>query len=232
VMMNTRRKGLQERIGGPKQLSNGLGGRRRALGSFFGFSTISVVLLLHPFTVRKSMASPSPRSDRFKKGMKRIGASLRLPSRSQSRNTSPVPSTEATPSQTPSSSHHPSSPNRSSSRPLTFQTEASAPAIPVVNVGQTASGDITTPSALYPTTGSTKPPPPSSAGGPDRGIARSDVAKGIAIFRTLLNVAEKALDGLPIWGPKAGVGVTSEVLKSIQVRECKISVLSPLINAL
>jgi hypothetical protein len=32
-----------------------------------------------------------------------------------------------------------------------------------------------------------------------------------------LSLSEKALDGLPIWGPKAALGVTAEALRSIQV---------------
>jgi hypothetical protein len=57
-----------------------------------------------------------------------------------------------------------------------------------------------------------------SSTGPDRGITRSDVTKGIVIFQTLLNVAEKALDGLPIWSLKAGVATASEILRNVQVR--------------
>jgi hypothetical protein len=47
----------------------------------------------------------------------------------------------------------------------------------------------------------------------------SKSAKHIAAFRTVLNVAEKALDGLPIWGPKAAVAATAECLKTFQVRQ-------------
>jgi hypothetical protein len=46
-------------------------------------------------------------------------------------------------------------------------------------------------------------------------------AKHIAAFRTALTVAEKALDGLPIWGPKAAVAGTAECLRMLQVRSNK-----------
>jgi hypothetical protein len=58
------------------------------------------------------------------------------------------------------------------------------------------------------------PRPSSSA----QSALQSNTIKGIAIFRTLLNLSEKVLDGLPIWGPKAGVAAVSEVLKAVQVR--------------
>jgi hypothetical protein len=40
----------------------------------------------------------------------------------------------------------------------------------------------------------------------------------LACIRIVLNLAEKALDGCPIWGPKAAVAATAEALKAIQVR--------------
>jgi methyl-accepting chemotaxis protein len=40
----------------------------------------------------------------------------------------------------------------------------------------------------------------------------------MAGMRTILNVVEKGLDGLPIYGPKAIVSATSEALKALQ--EC------------
>jgi hypothetical protein len=45
----------------------------------------------------------------------------------------------------------------------------------------------------------------------------SNSVRTIALFRTLLNVSEKVLDGLPIWGPKAAVSAASEVLRAFQV---------------
>jgi hypothetical protein len=45
-----------------------------------------------------------------------------------------------------------------------------------------------------------------------------DRIETLACIRTVLNLAEKALDGCPIWGPKAAVAATAEGLKAIQVR--------------
>jgi hypothetical protein len=41
--------------------------------------------------------------------------------------------------------------------------------------------------------------------------------EALSSTRALLNVTEKALDGLPIYGPKAVVAALSEVLKIAQV---------------
>jgi hypothetical protein len=40
----------------------------------------------------------------------------------------------------------------------------------------------------------------------------------LSSIRTVLDIAEKVLDGCPIWGPKAAVAATSQALKSVQVR--------------
>jgi hypothetical protein len=40
----------------------------------------------------------------------------------------------------------------------------------------------------------------------------------LSCIRTVLRLAEKVLDGCPIWGPKAAIAVTEEGLKSVQVR--------------
>jgi hypothetical protein len=40
----------------------------------------------------------------------------------------------------------------------------------------------------------------------------------LSCIRTVLRLAEKVLDGCPIWGPKAAVAVTEEGLKAVQVR--------------
>jgi hypothetical protein len=40
----------------------------------------------------------------------------------------------------------------------------------------------------------------------------------IASLRTILDIGEKGVDGLPVWGPKAAFGATSAVLKAIEVR--------------
>jgi hypothetical protein len=37
-------------------------------------------------------------------------------------------------------------------------------------------------------------------------------------LRTVLNLAEKCLDGCPIWGPKAAVAAVSESIETVQVR--------------
>jgi hypothetical protein len=37
-------------------------------------------------------------------------------------------------------------------------------------------------------------------------------------LRTVLNLAEKCLDGCPIWGPKAAVAAVSENIETVQVR--------------
>ena len=39
----------------------------------------------------------------------------------------------------------------------------------------------------------------------------------VSSVRSVLNVTEKALDGLPIYGPKAAVASVAEVLKSVEV---------------
>jgi hypothetical protein len=57
----------------------------------------------------------------------------------------------------------------------------------------------------------------STSSSSNSGSKQASALKVIAIFRTLLNVSEKVLDGLPIWGPRAAVATASEVLKSIQV---------------
>jgi hypothetical protein len=65
---------------------------------------------------------------------------------------------------------------------------------------------------------SNQPPIPSGTGsGPSDKGSRDGVVRAIASFRTILNVSEKALDGLPVWGPKAAVGAVSEALKAFQV---------------
>jgi hypothetical protein len=46
---------------------------------------------------------------------------------------------------------------------------------------------------------------------------RHRAVRAIASFRTLLSVSERALDGLPVWGPKAVVGAAADALKIIQV---------------
>jgi hypothetical protein len=40
----------------------------------------------------------------------------------------------------------------------------------------------------------------------------------LASIRTVLDLAEKCLDGCPIWGPKAAVAAMSESLETVQVR--------------
>jgi hypothetical protein len=40
----------------------------------------------------------------------------------------------------------------------------------------------------------------------------------LASVRTVLNLAEKCLDGCPIWGPKAAVAAMSESIEIVQVR--------------
>jgi NADH:ubiquinone oxidoreductase subunit E len=51
----------------------------------------------------------------------------------------------------------------------------------------------------------------------------------MASARTVLNILEKALDGVPIPGPKAVVGAASEILKARQVRVTQIhsSIIKP-----
>jgi hypothetical protein len=39
----------------------------------------------------------------------------------------------------------------------------------------------------------------------------------LSSIRTVLDIAERVLDGCPIWGPKAAVASTSQVLKTMQV---------------
>jgi hypothetical protein len=68
-----------------------------------------------------------------------------------------------------------------------------------------------------PTT-STLSPGATSSGRGSEGTKNKTTLEALAAFRALLNVAEKALDGLPTWGPKAAVGASAEVLKIIQVR--------------
>jgi hypothetical protein len=46
---------------------------------------------------------------------------------------------------------------------------------------------------------------------------KEGIINTLASFQTLLNISEKALDGLPIWGPKAAVSATAEALKIIRV---------------
>jgi hypothetical protein len=40
----------------------------------------------------------------------------------------------------------------------------------------------------------------------------------LASIRTALNLAEKCLDGCPLWGPKAAVAAVSETIETVQVR--------------
>jgi hypothetical protein len=46
---------------------------------------------------------------------------------------------------------------------------------------------------------------------------RNTRIEALAAFQALLNVAEKALDTLPVWGPKAAVGATAEIVKLMRV---------------
>jgi hypothetical protein len=54
---------------------------------------------------------------------------------------------------------------------------------------------------------------------------RNRITKNVASFRTLLAMSEKALDGLPIWGPKAALSTIAETLRNIQVSLICIRVL-------
>jgi hypothetical protein len=49
------------------------------------------------------------------------------------------------------------------------------------------------------------------------GDTRDGIGKTIASFRTLLNISEKALEGLPLYGPKAAVGALGEALRVVEV---------------
>jgi hypothetical protein len=60
-----------------------------------------------------------------------------------------------------------------------------------------------------------------SASGTNTGTRCTEV---LASIRTVLNVAEKVLDGCPIWGPKAAVAAAAESLKAIQVCQALYSV--------
>jgi hypothetical protein len=154
----------------------------------------------------------------FKKVSQKLKSKKRspkLPSPAHSRDQSPAPSTQSTPNQASSSSQ--SAPNRQHP-PLTPAASTASAAVSVVQTAPTGTAAALATSALNLAAVTTQTPRLGSTG-PDRGITRSDVTKTIAIFRTLLNVAEKVVDGLPMWGPKAGVATASEVLKSIQVRE-------------
>jgi hypothetical protein len=53
----------------------------------------------------------------------------------------------------------------------------------------------------------------------DEEESHDGVIRTIASFRAVLNVSEKALDGLPTWGPKAVVSAVSEVLRAFQVSQ-------------
>jgi hypothetical protein len=48
-------------------------------------------------------------------------------------------------------------------------------------------------------------------------VPRTSV-KALAALHTLLSIAEKALDGLPVWGPKAAVGATAQLVDYFKVR--------------
>jgi hypothetical protein len=54
----------------------------------------------------------------------------------------------------------------------------------------------------------------SSASGTNTSTRCTEVLTSV---RTVLNIAEKVLDGCPIWGPKAAVAAASESLKVVQV---------------
>jgi hypothetical protein len=153
--------------------------------------------------------------NRLTKKEKKKKRSPAHPSLSHSTDQSPRPSLQLTPNQA-SSSSQPAS-NRQDP-PFTPAASTASAAVSVTQTAQTGTAAALAASALNLAAVATQTPRLSTIG-PDRGIARSDVTKGIAIFRTLLNVAEKVLDGLPVWGPKAGVATASEVLKSIQVCE-------------
>lgn len=49
-------------------------------------------------------------------------------------------------------------------------------------------------------------------------------------FQTLLNIVDKTLDGMPVWGPKAAIVVAAEVLKATRVRADKVSIAPRLVN--
>jgi hypothetical protein len=157
------------------------------------------------------MSSSSSFFNKFSKPKRKRG-SPEPPSRPRSRNRSPTPPTQETPYQASSSSQLPSNHNS-----LLHPQSGSIAALNVAQTAPSGTAAALASSALNLAGATVHTPRPGSTA-TDRGIARSDVTKGIAIFRTLLNVAEKALDGLQIWGPKAGVATASEVLKNIQVR--------------
>jgi hypothetical protein len=161
------------------------------------------------------MSSLSSLFNKFTNKEKRKKRSTTHPSLSHSTDQSPRPSLQLTLDQA-SSSSQPAS-NRQDPL-LTPVASTSSAAVSVAQTAPTGTAAALATSALNLAAVTTQTPRLGSTG-PDRGIARSDVTKGLAIFRTLLNVAEKVVDGLPVWGPKAGVATASEVLKSIQVRE-------------
>jgi hypothetical protein len=50
-------------------------------------------------------------------------------------------------------------------------------------------------------------------------------ARNIAIFKTILTTAEKVLDGLPIYGPKAAIAASADVFRNIQVSKALCSLI-------
>jgi hypothetical protein len=98
---------------------------------------------------------------------------------------------------------------RSSSRSRSSASNAT-PTLPSVNISAGTSASAQS-SNLVSAPAPVPPLPAVAATKPDR------TGRNIAVFRTVLSVVEKALDGLPIYGPKAVVTAVGEVLKNIQV---------------
>jgi hypothetical protein len=158
------------------------------------------------------MSSSSSFLSKFSKKLKKDKEALKPPSPSHASNPSPGTPMRSTPNETSSSSQLP----YNLGGPLPTEA-ASYAAVGSVQIDSTTTSNTLAASVLNPVATTIHTPRQSNAG-TNRDIARSNVTKGIAILRTLLNLVEKALDGLPIWGPKAGVATASEVLKNIQVR--------------
>jgi hypothetical protein len=173
------------------------------------------------------MDSPDPLVDRIKKKFTKFTKSL-----SRSRKSSSSSSMRATRSLAPSPVPSPR-PSLSSGR----WVQSTASSLAAVGVPTFSIAQMTPPAAavdvIQPITGSASQSSPTAAvlpsdppqpRAPDNRVHESrnvNVEKGIAIFRTLLNISEKLLEGVPIWGVKAGIATTSEVLKSVQVRNLK-----------
>jgi hypothetical protein len=115
----------------------------------------------------------------------------------------------------PKAPSEPGSPNQVSPSPTGSRALSFAPPVEPANLPAVTSpkASATTSSAASPTWPITTPI--------ESPMHRVDTpSNALTAFRTLLTVAEKALDGLPVWGLNSITGIASEVLKIVQVRHC------------